>query len=36
MTHIISFPGLQLLHVSISKRFAFEELEREPFFENEE
>ncbi len=27
---------LQLLHVSISRRFAFEELEREPFFENEE
>lgn len=25
-----------LLHVSISRRFAFEELEREPFFENEE
>ena len=25
-----------MLHVSISKRFAFEELEREPFFENEE
>jgi serine/threonine protein kinase len=31
----LSFP-LQLLHVSISRRFAFEELEREPFFENEE
>jgi serine/threonine protein kinase len=26
----------QLLHVSISRRFAFEELEREPFFENDE
>jgi len=25
-----------LLHVSISRRFAFEELEREPFFEDEE
>lgn len=25
-----------LLHVSISRRFAFDELEREPFFENEE
>ncbi|KAH9167085.1 kinase-like domain-containing protein [Lactarius sanguifluus] len=25
-----------LLHVSISRRFAFEELESEPFFENEE
>ena len=32
----LSFWGLQLLHVSISRRFAFEELEREPFFENEE
>ena len=35
MTQVYSFV-LQLLHVSISKRFAFEELEREPFFESEE
>jgi len=26
----------QLLHVSISRRFAFDELERDPFFENDE
>jgi hypothetical protein len=35
MTRVIHFV-LQLLHVSISRRFAFEELEREPFFESEE